>query len=223
MGLEQADNAGSLPTYVLPPPPGLRDVDYCNQFEYETCVVRIALASCTPPTGLKMEVVMGPAAWGESDGASRVSQCRRAQSRTFNWTRLWTPPTCAATHDTYSHPHTSHHRLASARAPTTHTCPQGAGGRGGGGSLRVARSYHEPGGAETKGRCASACSIVRIRWRLRRSYHHLTPHPALPPSSTRGTWLGLGVRVRVGVRVRFGVGVGVRVYESQPRPGGLSR
>jgi hypothetical protein len=139
--LKATDNAGSLPTYVLPPPPGLRDVDYCNQFEYETCVVRIALASCTPPTGLKMEVVMGPAAWGESDGASRVSQCRRAQSRTFNWTRLWTPPTCAATHDTYSHPHTSHHRLASARAPTTHTCPQGAGGRGGGGSLRVARRW----------------------------------------------------------------------------------
>ena len=47
--------------------------------------------------------------------------------------------------------------------------------------------YHEPGGAETKGRCASACSIVRIRWRLRRSYHHFTPHPALPPSSTSGS------------------------------------
>ena len=47
--------------------------------------------------------------------------------------------------------------------------------------------YHEPGGAETKGRCASACSIVRIRWRLRRSNHHFTPHPALPPSSTSGS------------------------------------
>ena len=42
---------------------------FLTLFEDETCVVRIALASCTPPTGLKMEVVMGPAAWGESEGA----------------------------------------------------------------------------------------------------------------------------------------------------------
>ena len=41
---------------------------FLTLFEDETCVVRIALASCTPPQG-SMEVAMGPAAWGESEGA----------------------------------------------------------------------------------------------------------------------------------------------------------
>ena len=42
---------------------------------------------------------------------------------------------------------------------------------------------HEPGGAETKGRCASACRGVRVRFRVR--------------ARLRGR-----VRVRVRVRVR---------------------
>merc|ERR1740133_348495 len=85
-----------------------------------------------------------------------------------------------ATHYTYAHntPSTGQRRLA-----PYHYAPPPPG------SHRVATgaAYDLTSrAADTKGRCASAWSMVRILCRLRLSYHHLTPHPAPPPSSTSG-------------------------------------